>query len=78
MGHHRAVGMVKRWLSNAVTCTNQPERSASVLAHITNWRHCTHGTFVRLVELDGVEHLWPDFNFFSATRELLSVATTGS
>ena len=78
MGHHRAAGMVKSWLSHAVKCSGSPTTTTDMPTVITTWTSCSGDTFVRLIELDGVDHFWPDFNFFDASRELIRVATHGS
>ena len=73
LGAVPAAGIANTWLSNVLTCPGEPVIQKIELAKITTW-HCDGGNFVRLAQLDGVEHVWPTFWFYDAEDEILGIA----
>ena len=74
VGRHKPKQMASTWRRFVVQCPNDPSEESDGPAHITTWRRCTSGTFVRLVVLDDIEHVWPRFDFYDATGDIIRVA----
>ena len=73
LGAARAATIASVWLSNVLTCPKDPEITKVELLKLSTW-HCNDGNFVRLAQLDGVEHVWPTFWFYDAEDEILGLA----
>lgn len=74
VGRRKPKQMASTWRRFVVQCPNEPSEESDGPAHVTTWRGCTSGTFVRLVVLDDIEHLWPRFDFYDATGDIIRVA----
>jgi hypothetical protein len=60
-----------------LTCPVPPEVTHDGRATVTAWG-CDKGTFTRLVQLAGVGHVWPKYDFFDADDEILRIAAGGT
>jgi poly(3-hydroxybutyrate) depolymerase len=65
------------WSRTVLACPDPPEVSRVGAATVTAWR-CADGTFVRLVQLAGVGHVWPTYDSYDADDEILRIATGGT
>lgn len=74
LGAARARSMASSWVRNVVSCTGTPERIVEGIATVTSWTTCARGRLVRLVELAGVGHVWPRFDDYDATDDMLAFA----
>ena len=74
VGRRKPKQMASTWRRFVVQCPNEPSEESDGPALVTTWRGCTSGTFVRLVVLDDVEHVWPRFDFYDATSDITAVA----
>jgi poly(3-hydroxybutyrate) depolymerase len=74
VGRRKPRQMVTTWRRSVVHCPSDPDEETNGPAHITTWRGCTGNTFVRLVVLDDIEHLWPRFDYYDATLDIIKVA----
>ncbi|MEI7992990.1 MAG: PHB depolymerase family esterase [Actinomycetota bacterium] len=74
VGRNKPKQMAKTWRQFVVRCPDDPTKETYGSAHITTWRRCTSSTFVRLVVLDDIGHLWPRFEFYDATADIIRVA----
>ena len=74
VGRDKPRQMAKTWRHFVVRCPDDPTKETKGAAHITTWRRCTSSTFVRLVVLDDIGHLWPRFEFYDATADIIRVA----
>lgn len=73
LGAKQATTIADYWRTTALRCTRPPEVVLRRTARISTWR-CSGGSFVRLVTISGMEHLWPTYSFFSADEEVLRIA----
>ena len=74
VGRHKPKQMATTWRHYVVRCPGTPAEETTGPAHVTTWRGCTSSTFVRLVVLDDIEHLWPRFDFYDATADIIQIA----
>jgi hypothetical protein len=74
VGRRKPRQMTTTWRRSVVRCPSKPEEVTNGPAHVTTWRGCTGGTFVRLVVLDDIEHVWPRFGYYDATLDIIKVA----
>ena len=74
VGRRKPKQMASTWRRFVVHCPNSPTEESTGPAHLTTWRGCTAGTFVRLVVLDDIEHVWPRFDFYDASSDIIRVA----
>lgn len=74
VGRRKPRQMTTTWRRSVVRCPNKPDEVTNGPAHVTTWTGCTGGTFVRLVVLDDIEHLWPRFDYYDATLDIIKVA----
>lgn len=74
VGRRKPRQMTTTWRRSVVRCPSKPEEVTNGPAHLTTWRGCTSGTFVRLVVLDDIEHVWPRFDYYDATLDIIKVA----
>lgn len=77
IGRRTAREMATTWRRTVVTCTNDVSTTRRGIATISTWSGCRDGTYVRLVLLDGIGHVWPRFADYDATEEIIAAATTG-
>lgn len=74
LGAARAKSMASRWVRNVVTCTGAADRSEKGIATVTTWTDCGGRHRVRLVELAGVGHVWPRFDDYDASTDMVAFA----
>jgi poly(3-hydroxybutyrate) depolymerase len=61
------------WRHAVLSCTSPGATVRFGSATITTWL-CADSTFVELVQLNGVGHVWPTYDFYDADEELLRLA----
>lgn len=74
LGAARARSMAGTWRSSVSPCAGGGERVRVGKATITTWAACEAGSIVRLVELAGVGHVWPRFDYYDATADVIDFA----
>ena len=77
VGRDKPRQMATAWRRFVVRCPASARKEAIGDARISTWTGCTDGTFVRLVVLDGIDHVWPRFDYYDATADIVSVALGG-
>lgn len=77
IGRRTAKEMATTWRRTVVACTSDPSITRRGIATISTWSGCRDSTYVRLVLLDGVGHVWPRLPDYDATEEIIAAATNG-
>jgi poly(3-hydroxybutyrate) depolymerase len=73
LGAKPAETIANLWRSRVVSCPPKPLDVRRNTARIRTWS-CTNSTYVRLVQMAGVGHIWPTWSFYDADEEVLKAA----
>jgi poly(3-hydroxybutyrate) depolymerase len=74
LGAERARSMAATWRSSVASCAGRGDERRTGRATVTTWSECVGGAEVRLVELAGVGHVWPRFDDYDATVDVIEFA----
>ena len=74
LGSARAARTANMWLTNVTSCPNEPVVETEGQRTTTTWAGCANGTVVRLVQLEGVPHVWPKFDFYDMDDDIILFA----
>lgn len=74
LGSRRAAQTAAMWRTDVVQCPSEPVVEVNGTATITTWSGCTGDTEVRLVQLDGVPHVWPKFDVYDMDDDIILFA----
>ncbi|MDO8390478.1 MAG: hypothetical protein Q7V57_08320 [Actinomycetota bacterium] len=74
LGSRTAAGITDMWRSSVVDCPAEPMIETYEARTTTTWWGCTDNTVVRLVQLEGVPHVWPKFTFYDMDDDIILFA----
>lgn len=74
LGSRRAAQTAQMWRTDVVQCPSEPVVEVNGMATITTWSGCSGDTEVRLVQLDGVPHVWPKFDVYDMDDDIILFA----
>ncbi len=74
LGSRRAAQTAQMWRTDVVQCPSEPLVEVIGMATITTWTGCTADTEVRLVQLEGVPHVWPKFDVYDMDDDIILFA----
>lgn len=74
LGARQAARVAAVWRSQVVTCPADPVVEVTGPRTVSTWTDCTGGTLVRLVQLEGVPHVWPKFDYYDIDDEIVLFA----
>ena len=74
LGARQAARAASVWRSQVVTCAADPAVEVAGPRTVSTWTGCTADTFVRLVQLEGVPHVWPKFDYYDIDDEIVLFA----
>ena len=73
LGAKTAENIANLWRSRVVTCPPKPLDVRHNVARVRTWS-CANKTYVRLVQMKGIGHIWPTWAFYNADEEVLKAA----
>ena len=73
LGAKPAENIANLWRSRVVKCPQKPLDEQRKLARVRTWS-CADRTYVRLVQMKGIGHIWPTWSFYDADEEVLKAA----
>jgi poly(3-hydroxybutyrate) depolymerase len=73
LGDKQAEVIANLWRSRVVKCASTPLEERRNVARVRTWS-CGSMTYVRLVQMKGVGHIWPTWSFYHADEEVLKAA----
>ena len=71
LGSRTAANIASMWRQDVVACTAEPVVETFERRTTSTWSGCEGGATVRLVQLDGVPHVWPKFTFYDMDDDLI-------
>lgn len=74
LGSRTAAVIANMWRTDVRQCPNEPTVEVNDAATITTWRGCTDGDIVRLVQIEGVPHVWPKFTYYDMDDDIIRFA----
>ncbi len=74
LGSTRAAGVAAMWRTDVTTCPAEPVVETAGQRTTSTWSGCANGTVVRLVQLEGVPHVWPKFDFYDMDDDIILFA----
>ncbi len=74
LGSRRAAQVATLWRTDVAACPGEPIVENAGPRATTTWLGCAGGAMVRLVQLDGVPHVWPKFDFYDIDDEIILLA----
>jgi poly(3-hydroxybutyrate) depolymerase len=74
LGSAQAARTANMWRRDVTSCPNEPVVETVGRRTTTTWSGCANGTVVRLVQLEGVPHVWPKFDFYDMDDDIIRFA----
>jgi len=74
LGARTAGVIANMWRTSVRECPNEPSVEVFDAATISTWRGCTDGDIVRLVQIEGVPHVWPKFTYYDMDDDIIRFA----
>jgi len=74
LGSGRAAGVAAMWRTDVTSCPAEPVVESAGQRTTSTWSGCAGGTVVRLVQLEGVPHVWPKFDFYDMDDDIILFA----
>ena len=74
LGSRRAAQVATLWRTDVAECPSEPIVHSEGPRVVTTWLGCAGGALVRLVQLEGVPHVWPKFDFYDIDDEIILLA----
>lgn len=66
--------LARQWGTAVLRCSSRRTETRVGIALVTEWNACPDGGFIRLVEVDGLKHVWPRTPDFDASEEIIRTA----
>lgn len=74
LGSGRAAGVAALWRRDVTACPAEPVVETAGQRTTSTWSGCANNTVVRLVQLEGVPHVWPKFDFYDMDDDIILFA----